>query len=132
MKRFLFVILAVMLLTGIAVSQAQAGIMTSPDARIKSSVWVGITSNGATPTSGSAITSANRIVGYSVTGSSNPAAGLYDASGLSTALDATLFDEAAAASNSESRVWYPAPKALVTGLSVINNASTTVTTVYYE
>lgn len=132
MRKYLFVILAVMLLLGVAVSPSQATIMNSPDARVRTAVWVGIASNGPTPTSGTALSTLNRIVGFRVTGTSNPAAGLYDITAVAATANSNLIDEAAAASNSESVTWYPAPKTITTGLCVVNNASTTVTTVYYE
>lgn len=130
------VILAVMLLISIAVSSwAQAPAYRKPDATLKTAVWVGTTANGPTPTNytgDAAPTVGSRIYGFRVTGSSNPVAGLYDAASLTTAINNALFDEGAAASNSESINWYPAPKVISTGFCVINNASTTVTTVYYE
>lgn len=129
MFKRLSVILAVMVLLGMAVSivtpvTSQAVIMQSPDARVKTAIWTGTTADGYTPTAGSALTSQNRIVGWAISGSSSPIVGFYDApttTGLG-ALDTEVFDEPACASNSPVQVWYPAPKTLTYGLQVIRNS----------
>ena len=136
----IFLILAVMALIGIAAGSfipvpSYGVIMQSPDARVKTSVWTGTTADGATPTAGSALTAGNRIVGWSIIGSSSPVAGLYDnAAGPGALTEAMLFDEPAAASNVPHLVFYPAPKTLTNGLQVVRNGKTAAITliVFYE
>jgi len=123
-KKLLSLVLAVMM--ALTAGNASARIMQSPDARIKTECWTG------TSAAASDITLNNRIVGFSVTGSAAAIVGLYDTTTLGTASDALLFDEAAAAATDYALIWYPAPKELTTGLTVVVNASTTVVTVYYE
>ncbi len=139
MRKTLVVLAVMALLVGIAVSfmpvPSQAVIALSPDYRIKTAVWVGTTNNGGTSTNSITLTSANRIIGVRVVGSTTPSAGLYDVSSTipGACVNAYLIDEPAAASNSESITWYPAPKNITNGyLGVLNSASTTVTTVFYE
>lgn len=143
MKKLFVIILAVMMLIGITASPTQAVIMQSPDARVKTAVWTSTTgiyagsglTTGYTPTAGSALVAGNRIVGYQVTGSSNPQVGLYDAPTTDTSsslANSQLFDEPACASNMGQLVWYPAPKTLTYGLQVIRNASTTTIVIFYE
>ncbi len=124
-KKLLSLVLAVMMVVA-ASGVASAVIMRSPDARLKTETWTG------TSAAASVITAQNRIVGFSVTGSAAAIAGFYDTDALGTASDALLFDEASAASTAYTLVWYPAPKELTTGLTVVVNASTTIVTVYYE
>ena len=127
------IILAVMLLLGVAVSQSQAVILQSPDARVKTAVWVG--TDGPTSTNSITLTSANRVLGWTVSGNGAAGiAGLYDATTVGAATNATLFDERACASGSvePENPWYAAPKNLTNGLVVVTDASTTIVTVFYE
>ncbi len=129
MKKFLSLVLVVMML--LATSNAHAVIMKSPDARVKTAVWVGIDS--ATSSNGVTLGSNNRVVGYQITGTAAAVAGLYDATSVGAATNSTIFDEASAAADASSNpVWYAAPKNLTNGLTVVTNASTTIITVYYE
>lgn len=126
MRKSFLVILAVMLIVGVAVSPSQALISNSPDARVKTLVVAG--------TSGvqTAITTNNRILGWKITGSSAAIAGLYDASTLGTATATTIFDEDGCIAGGSASTWYPAPRNISTGLTVVVNASTTIVTIYYE
>ncbi len=135
MKRLLFVVLAVMLLVGVAVSTSQADLNLAVGAIIKTSVWTGTTADGTTPTAGSALTAGNRIIGWSITGSSNPQAGLYDTTTALAKAGSGIFDEPACASNNQHTVFYPAPKVLDTSLVVIRNSLTAgycTVVVFYE
>ena len=87
MKKFIFVILAVMMVLGIVASNSSAVILQSPDARLKMEVF---TNDGVA----TVITNANRILGYKLTGTAANTAGLYDTTALGTATASTLFDEA--------------------------------------
>lgn len=79
------------------------------------------------------ITADNRIVGFTVVaGSSAGVAGLYDATTLATATNALVFDEAGTAANNSETVWYPFPKNLTTGLTVVLGDSDMKVVVYYE
>ena len=69
------------------------------------------------------ITTNNRILGYSVTGSANAIVGLYD-SGI-------IFAEGGCLANDMKTVWFPFPKDITTFIVQVN-ASTTIVTIYYE
>ena len=126
MKKFIFVILAVMMVLGIVASNSSAAILQSPDARLKMEVF---TNDGVA----TVITNANRILGYKLTGTAANTAGLYDTTALGTATASTLFDEAGIdAEGANDIVWYPAPKSLTNGLTIVTSATTCVLTVYYE
>ena len=131
MKKVLSLILAVMLF--LAAGNAVADVMKSPDSRVKTAVWAGI--SGPTSSNSITLSSLNRIVGWKVSGDGAAGfAGLYDTDALGTATATTLFDEMGCSSDTTEPAypWYAAPKDLDTGLTVLVDAATTVVIVYYE
>jgi hypothetical protein len=112
--------------------QASAVIMLSPDARVQTYAFTATTGTLEVDLTAT-ITSANRIVGYHITGTSNGIVGFYDGTLAQAAADATgLFDEAGCAANAFTEVWYPAPKELTTGLVLIKSVAACYVTIFYE
>ena len=72
----------------------------------------------------SKISSTNRILGYSITGTVNAIVGFYD--------NGVFFSEGGCLANDMKTVWFPMPKDMAGSLSVYVNASTTIVTIYYE
>ena len=133
MKKVLCLILAVMMVSFLAVKDTAAGIMQSPDARINMAVWLGDNDSGATSDNSITLGPDQRIVGWKVSGDGAAGfAGLYDTDSTLTCTAATLFDEQACASDGSFVTWFAAPKELTTGLVVVMDASTTTVVVYYE
>ena len=127
MRKFLSLVLAVMMVLAVG-SNASAVIMQSPDARLQT-----YTVEGADEVITS-ITTDNRIVGWRVVcDGAAGVAGLYDTDALGTTSEALMFDEKTLVTDgSDDDVWYPAPKELTTGLTVVVGESTTVVTIFYE
>lgn len=126
MKKVLSLILAVMLV--LVAGNVSAVIMQSPDARLQTYTVEGADEVVTT------ITTDNRIVGWRIIcdGAAGVAA-LYDTNSLGTTTEALMFDEKTLVSDgSDDDVWYPAPKNLTTGLTVIVGEATTTVVIFFE
>ena len=72
----------------------------------------------------SGVSNKNRILGYTITGTANAIAGIYDFKGFIT--------EGGCLANDMKTVWFPFPRAISGKLEVLVNANTTIVTIYYE
>ena len=128
MKKICSLILVVMLALGIATSCFAEVVYTrGMDARVLTSVVTGATAQLST-----AVTTVNRVLGYSFTDSSAGSVGLYDSSAALDTAVAKLISEATCASGTVVTVMFPLPRNISLGLVTKNSASTGVLTVYYE
>ena len=72
----------------------------------------------------SGVSNKNRILGYTITGTANAIAGIYDFKGFIT--------EGGCLANDMKTVFFPFPRAINGKLEVLVNAVTTIVTIYYE
>ena len=132
MRKYLFVILAVMLVLATAGYLRADPIYTRDlGTTIQSEVF---TASGPT-TKGqysSTIVAGNYIIGYTVYDSSVGIVGLYDTTSTTTIAAGTgIFAEAGVAAGDTSTVNFPFPKKLATGFGVLSTNATCRTTVYF-
>ena len=134
MKRAFSLILAVMFIVGIAGSSLAGEIAYSrgSDARIKMVTYTA--SSTAQDTSGTIVNGTNRILGFSVTGSSATVGGLYDTtSTINVGAGTGLVTEAACAAGTISTIMFPTPYSNWTNtLYVLVATSGGAVTIYYE
>ena len=126
MKKILFIILAVMMLT---VGTANADyIRGSSGDKLET-----IVQYGSGVISSTSIPAGTRILGFTIAGNGATAfAGLYDTSSLTTTTVALCIVEGSAASSQTETVAFFMPYKIVTGLTIVCNEATTAVTVYYE
>ena len=128
MKKYLYLILVVMLLVGITTSNAEVVFQRSQDARV--STWAVANDAGELSTT---ITTNNRIFGYTYTDSSAGEVGLYDASTLAATITVSeMISEVDCAAGTAVTVMFPLPRNLSNGLVVRQKNTTGCATVYYE
>lgn len=132
MKKLLSLTLAVMLVAVIAGSVfADPVYNRGPDARIKTVV----NTYATTPASETSTIEVgiNRIIGFTVYGSSAASGGLYDTTSATAAAAGTgVFAEASCAAGTSTTVMLPMPYELTSGLYTWTTNSGSVIIVYYE
>ena len=130
MKKILFLILMVMMLTVGIVGQVSADyIRGSSGDKLETYLVYGTDEAVAVAT----IPIGTRILGFTVAGNGAAAfAGLYDVASVATSGSSTCIAEGSAASSQTESVWFPMPYTIVTRLVIVTDASTTAVTVYYE
>ena len=135
MKKLFLIALAVTMVFIARVSTAGVDTSRGMDSRVKTEALSGTTS----PTLSTAVTTNNRIIGYTFTDSSAGNTAIFDASeatGLSTSSNdpdtTNVFGEADVIAGGNVTVIFPLPRNLTKGLVMKNSATTGKLIVYYE
>ena len=137
MKKILFIILAVMMLTVGIVGIANADyIRGSTGDKLESYTVYGVSVSGIQATGYVSLTnipSGTRILGISVTGNGAAAfVALYDSSTMGSATAADVIAEAGAAANTTQSLFFPMPYKVEKQVFVAVGATTDSVTIYYE